>query len=258
MMNLTKIWAFACNQLSLTCNFLGKYVLSFRKFAGQNLSYVFLNIAIVVMLLSVTISYPNGANNGFLAGMVMYPGPGGYSPSTVVITMPADGAVFIAPADITIYAGAVDFSARVTRVDFYQGSVLLGSDTYQPYSFTWRNVPADRYTLIVKATNSRGVTTTSLPLDITVINPTRTGCTCDSGCETMTTISPPFAIDGVGEYCWEATSLGSFVLSWNLDALEINGVNLKNCWTNGFPPKINGKYFVYYKSSVEVGHFETR
>ena len=258
MIHFGEIRAFARSRISSVCGWRGKVLSSFKKFAGQDLSYVFLNIALVIMLLPITISYPSGANNGSLAEMVMHPGPGGYSPPTVVITIPADGATFVAPADITIYAGAADFGARVTRVDFYQGSVLLGTDTYQPYSFTWRNVPADKYTLTVKATNSQGGTTTSLPVNITVINPTGTGCTCDANCETRTDISPPFAIDGVGEFCWQATSLGSFVLSWNLDVLRINGKDYKNVWTNGFPPKINGKYFVYYKSSVDVGHFETR
>jgi hypothetical protein len=62
----------------------------------------------------------------------------------------------------------------------------------------------------------------------------------------------------VGEYCWETTSLGRYVYSTNVDDLLINGVDLSNCWTNKVLYKIDGKYFIYYKSSVEWGHFEMK
>jgi hypothetical protein len=86
------------------------------------------------------------------------------------------------------------------------------------------------------------------------------GCTCDAGCSSITTFSPNFTKDGSGEFCFEATSLGSYINSWNLTVLEVNGVDLTNKYTSAssLPEKIDGKYYVYYKSTVTHGHFESK
>jgi hypothetical protein len=179
-------------------------------------------------------------------------------PPMVAITVPADGSVYAAPANIMIFAGAVDYKAGVAKVDFYQNSIFLYEAQYQPYSYTWRNVPDGNYIITASATNNAGVTGSSVPIYIKVINPTAAGCTCAGGCSERTNIAPPFTIDGMGRYCYEATSLGNYVSSWNLDTLEINGVSLKNCWTNNFPHAINGKYFIYYECRNPFGHLEMR
>jgi regulation of enolase protein 1 (concanavalin A-like superfamily) len=85
----------------------------------------------------------------------------------VSITAPTDGASFPAPANITISADATD-DGTVTKVEFYNGGALLGSDTVAPYSFAWNNVPGGSYTLTAKATDNLGATTTSAPVGITV------------------------------------------------------------------------------------------
>jgi hypothetical protein len=77
-------------------------------------------------------------------------------------------------------------------------------------------------------------------------------------CTSGTPISPDFVQDGAGNYCWEAESLGSYINSWNLDVLEINGLDFTNQWagTEDLPPKIDGKYYISYHCSVSWGHFE--
>jgi hypothetical protein len=86
------------------------------------------------------------------------------------------------------------------------------------------------------------------------------GCTCVSGCDSTILISPDFYKNGSGEFCYEATSLGDHINSWNLAVLEVNGVDFTNTWffTNhpSFPDPIEGKYYVYYKSYSPWGHFE--
>jgi regulation of enolase protein 1 (concanavalin A-like superfamily) len=86
----------------------------------------------------------------------------------VSLTAPADGATFTAPANITITATATDTDGTVVRVEFYQGSTLLGSDTTSPYSFAWNNVPAGSYSLTARAVDDDGAITTSAARTISV------------------------------------------------------------------------------------------
>jgi uncharacterized protein (DUF2141 family) len=90
------------------------------------------------------------------------------APPTVSITSPANNATFAAPASIGITATAADSDGAVAKVDFYNGTTLLGTATTSPYSFTWNNVPAGTYTLSAIATDNDGATTTSSPLSVTV------------------------------------------------------------------------------------------
>jgi len=99
--------------------------------------------------------------------------PGANPPPTVSITAPADGATFTAPASIEIDASAQD-DGSVARVDFYNGSTLLGTDTTSPYVFNWTNVAAGSYTLTAVATDNLGATGTSTAVNVTVNPPANT------------------------------------------------------------------------------------
>jgi pectate lyase len=90
------------------------------------------------------------------------------NPPTVSITSPANGATFTAPASVTINATAADSDGTVSKVDFYQGTTLLGTDTSSPYSYAWTNVAAGSYSLTAKATDNGGAATTSSTVNITV------------------------------------------------------------------------------------------
>jgi regulation of enolase protein 1 (concanavalin A-like superfamily) len=90
-------------------------------------------------------------------------------PPTVALTAPAAGATFTAPATVTVSATASDTDGTVTRVDFYQGVTLIGSDTTSPYSITWSNVPAGTYSLTARATDNAAATTTSAARSITIV-----------------------------------------------------------------------------------------
>jgi hypothetical protein len=74
------------------------------------------------------------------------------------------------------------------------------------------------------------------------------------------TITIPFTFDGAGTFCWQGTSLGSFINSWNTTSVSVNGVNVTNIWvgSGSYPAKINGFYYVSYSSSVAFGHFEAK
>jgi hypothetical protein len=100
-------------------------------------------------------------------------GGGGTSnqPPTASLTAPANGASFIAPANITLAASASDADGTVQKVDFYSGTTLLGTATSAPYSFAWNSVPAGSYTLKAVATDNSGAQTSSATVAITVTAP---------------------------------------------------------------------------------------
>ena len=101
-------------------------------------------------------------------GFQIPPGSGGNNPPTVSITSPANGATYTAPASVTINATASDSDGTVSKVDFYQGATLLGTDTTSPYSYSWTNVAAGSYSLTAKATDNLGAEATSAAVGITV------------------------------------------------------------------------------------------
>jgi hypothetical protein len=99
---------------------------------------------------------------------VVVQAPSANQPPSVSLTAPAHGATYTAPAAVTVSATASDTDGTITRVDFYQGSTLIGSDTTSPYSFAWNNVPAGTYSLTAVATDNAGAVTTSAARTITV------------------------------------------------------------------------------------------
>ncbi len=92
-------------------------------------------------------------------------GGGGNTPPTVALTLASN--TYVAPANIPIAATATD-NGSVTKVEFYHGATLLGSDLTSPYTFTWTNVAAGSYTITAKATDNQNETKTSAPLTVTV------------------------------------------------------------------------------------------
>jgi hypothetical protein len=86
----------------------------------------------------------------------------------VNITSPADGAIFAWKPTISITATASDSDGTVTKVEFRDGTTLIGQDTTAPYSLTWRNVPQGNHALTARATDSAGGVTTSSTISITV------------------------------------------------------------------------------------------
>jgi hypothetical protein len=73
-------------------------------------------------------------------------------------------------------------------------------------------------------------------------------------------IAAPFTFDGAGTFCWQTSNLGSFVNSWNLASLTINGVDFTNRYgaSNSYPPPINGFWYVSYTGNFSWSHFEAK
>ena len=106
-----------------------------------------------------------------------------------VITSPAHGTTFNAPATINIEATATDEDGdAIQRVEFVAyssstGNVPLGIDTTAPYQFTWTNVPVNTWSINAYPVDSkglRGISTPTVhvfvvdaaPLSVSFISPT--------------------------------------------------------------------------------------
>jgi hypothetical protein len=95
---------------------------------------------------------------------------------TVSITSPSGGASFNAPASITVSANASDADGSISKVEFYHGGTLIGTEYTSPYSLAWKNVAAGSYSLTAKAYDNKGAVTTSGSVSITVKTVTSGGC----------------------------------------------------------------------------------
>jgi hypothetical protein len=124
-----------------------------------------------------TVSYTVAANNTpdprtgtlTLAGRtftVTQPGTPITAPR-VAITYPAAGQVFVQPASVFIRADATTAQGRtITRVEFYAGNTLVGTDTSVPYQIVWDDPPTASYVLTAKAFDSAGEMNTAQPINI--------------------------------------------------------------------------------------------
>nr|WP_036670559.1 Ig-like domain-containing protein [Pedobacter borealis] len=114
-----------------------------------------------------TVQYGTGSTSVYAIGVdgsriLVYPAVDVSNvPPTVAITSPTNNAVFVTGSNITINANAADSDGTITKVEFYQGSTLLGQSTAAPYSFVWNNPAAGAYTLTAKATDNTGAITAS-------------------------------------------------------------------------------------------------
>ena len=93
------------------------------------------------------------------------------------------------------------------------------------------------------------------------VTPTVTSNGTGGTCSPVTsTITAPFTFDGAGTFCWQASTLATYINSWNLVSLTVNGVSYSNVWaaTGSLPAKINGNWYISYTSTVAWGHFEAK
>lgn len=93
--------------------------------------------------------------------------PVGQAP-TVSLTAPSNNASFTTLQTINLTATASDADGSISKVDFYDGTTLLGSDNSSPYSYAWSGMSVGTHTLTAVATDNSGQTTTSATVTITV------------------------------------------------------------------------------------------
>jgi RHS repeat-associated protein len=91
-------------------------------------------------------------------------------PPVVAMTSPAAGSTFAAPATIPLAASVSDPGDTITRVEYYSGSTLIVTLTTAPYSYSWTGRGVGSYSVTVRATDSNGVTSTSSPVNFSVVS----------------------------------------------------------------------------------------
>ncbi|MBX9853557.1 MAG: sialate O-acetylesterase [Cytophagaceae bacterium] len=90
------------------------------------------------------------------------------APPKLTLTSPVPGDSFVAPARIKIQ---VKTDGAVKEVQFYNDSVLLGSDTSLPYGITWKKVSTGTYKITAKTISHSGDPVTSEAVMVTVSDP---------------------------------------------------------------------------------------
>lgn len=108
---------------------------------------------------------------------------------------------------------------------------------------------------------SGSITDTINPVTVTVnanmsVRATFTQTVNPGSCDNPTIVTLPFQKEGAGEYCYVISGNISYINSWNLSLLEINGVNYTNTWSNSMPERVNGNYYVHYVGLYSWSHFE--
>jgi large repetitive protein len=94
---------------------------------------------------------------------------------TVALTAPVAGTTITRGTTVAITATAADSDGTVARVEFYDGTTLLGTDTTAPYAFSWvttTSTATGTRSLTARAFDNRGAATTSAARSVTVNAPT--------------------------------------------------------------------------------------
>ena len=115
-------------------------------------------LALVSFLASGLVACGGGSDDSGSGGTINQP------PTVALTGTPATGATGTA---ITLAATAGD-DVSVAKVEFLDGTTLLGQDTTTPYTFAWTPSTAGAHSITARATDGAGLTTTSAAAIVTV------------------------------------------------------------------------------------------
>lgn len=130
---------------------------------------------------------PTASNGSVTIQAAALSAPNANNPPFARVTEPANEAMFATPANVAMESIATDFDGSVTNVVFYANTVPLGQDPSAPHAFTWSNAPLGHHVLTAVATDDRGSTRSSVPVEIFVHG--------TNGSQTGSVAFPPQAVD---------------------------------------------------------------
>ncbi|MET8167610.1 glycoside hydrolase family 48 protein [Streptomyces sp. NPDC005329] len=96
---------------------------------------------------------------------------GAHQPPVAVLTSPTAGAVYTQGNAVPLAAtAAAADNATVGKVEFYDDTTLLGTDTSSPYTLSATGLSVGSHSLVAKAYDSLGASASSTPVGITVVS----------------------------------------------------------------------------------------
>ncbi|WP_328446326.1 cellulose binding domain-containing protein [Streptomyces sp. NBC_00386] len=94
---------------------------------------------------------------------------GAHQPPITVLTSPAAGAVYTQGDAVPMAAtAAAADGATISKVEFYDDTTLLGTDTSSPYTLSASGLAVGSHSVLAKAYDSLGASAESVPAGITV------------------------------------------------------------------------------------------
>jgi CBS domain-containing protein len=184
------------------------------------------------------------------------------SPPTV-----ADFSLTATPATLSLVRGATGTTAiSIARTGGFAEAVTLSAAglpagvtaTFSPNPATGNS---STLTLAASATATLGAASVTINGTSTTATRTRSlGLTVSdivtTPCTNPTTTTLPLVQNGAGEFCWVTSGTVSFINSWNMQKVEVNGIDFTNKWSNSMPPRINGNYYIHYLGAFSWSHLE--
>ena len=90
------------------------------------------------------------------------------SPPVVTLTSPAEGGIYLSPANLALAANVISNGHTINAVQYFNGSTSLGTAVQPPYSLTWTDATPGTCTLSVQATydTSSNVVSSAITIDV--------------------------------------------------------------------------------------------
>ncbi len=139
----------------------------------------------------------------------------------IMLSDPIAGASFQSPATINLAASVTANGHTITKVQFLNGTTLLGEDAASPYSYMWNNVVAGNYSLTARVVYDAGSTLDSAMINVVVAGLPAPWQTTDIGSVGLTgsasAASGVYTISGAGQLTGTSDSLRFLYQSLSAD-----------------------------------------
>ncbi len=104
----------------------------------------------------------------------------GVPPPAIALTSPAQNSSYVIPATINLAASVTTNAHLINKVQFYQGTTLLGEDTSPPYSLSWSGMAPGAYTVFARLVYDTTNTLDSAAATVSVVTSAGLAITVDA------------------------------------------------------------------------------
>jgi cellulase/cellobiase CelA1/uncharacterized protein YjdB/aryl-phospho-beta-D-glucosidase BglC (GH1 family) len=176
-------------------------------------------------------------------------GSGGESSETVPVT-----GVSVTPASTSVNEGSITtLTATVAPRNATNKSITWASSDSRVATVSSEGVvtgiAAGSATITVTTQDGSHTATCAVTV-------TRSGDAISTPCASPVAATLPLVINGAGEFCRVTSGSITYINSWNMQLVEINGVAYTNTWSNKMPARINGNYYIHYVGRYPWSHLE--